>query len=374
MSQILLVEPAYYTKYPPLALLKLSSYYKKDGNFVTFVQCRNGMTLPKQNPDEIFITSLFTYAWKKVHDAVAFYKSNYPGTPITVGGIYATLMPDHALSSGCDKVHSGLLHEAEDMVPDYTLVPDWDSSIIFSSRGCVRKCPFCAVPKMEPKYTNLDSIKKYIWPGHKKIVLWDNNFLASKYWFEILTEIEETNLEVDFNQGLDARLLTEEKAEKLSKLKITFVRMAYDDSRNCRVKDTIDLLSNYRFRRRDMFIYTLYNFKDNPEEFLDRAKSILSWGATCYPMRYQPLDALKKDDYIDPNWSNESLTMLVKARRVLGYGGAFPPYKGLIEKFNKAKDFSEAMALRPPSANKPKDGKGELCRDQKVAESSITIN
>jgi hypothetical protein len=73
------------------------------------------------------------------------------------------------------------------------------------------------VPQLEPKFEPKDSIKRLIYPGHKKVVLWDNNILASPYWRNIFDELEESGLEVDFNQGLDARLLTEETALRLKR-------------------------------------------------------------------------------------------------------------------------------------------------------------
>jgi radical SAM superfamily enzyme YgiQ (UPF0313 family) len=148
-QRILLVEPAYYTKYPPLGLLKIAAYHKLQGDQVRLVR---GNHLPglfdssSFYPDRIYITSLFTYAWREVHSAIDFYKKQYPRAEITVGGIYASLCPDHIRDSFPDiDVHQGLLHEVEDLLPDYSLVPDWDTSLIFSSRGCIRKCPFCAV-------------------------------------------------------------------------------------------------------------------------------------------------------------------------------------------------------------------------------------
>ena len=69
-------------------------------------------------------------------------------------------------------------------------------------------------------------------------------------------------------------------------------------------------------------------------------------------MRYQALEPGPKDGYISPNWTKEQLEMIAKARRVIGYGGAFPPYEGLRKKFANAKDFEEAFSLCPLRATK----------------------
>ena len=64
-------------------------------------------------------------------------------------------------------------------------------------------------------------------------------------------------------------------------------------------------------------------------------------------MRYQPPNTLKKDSYVAPQWTHEQLEMVATARRVIGFGGAFPPYEGIVKKFNKAKSFNEAFELYP---------------------------
>jgi hypothetical protein len=282
----------------------------------------------------------------------------YPDAKVVLGGIYASLMPAHAKKSGADKIHNGLFEKAENLIPDYSLIPEWDGSIIFSSRGCIRNCPFCAVPQLEGKPHNLKySIKRFVYPKHKRIILWDNNILACKNWKAIFDELIELGLKVDFNQGIDARLLTDEVAEKLSHIKFDLLRLAYDNSayRPC-LEKAIKFLSSHGINKRKIVVYTLYNFEnDNPEDFYKRVKDLLNWGVACYPMRFQPLSALDKNSYISPDWTKEEIQMVETARRVLGAGGVFPPYEGLIKKIKKAKDFNEAFSLDSPKARKPLD-------------------
>jgi len=71
------------------------------------VELVRGQVRPQRAPDKIYVTSLFTYAWKAVHRAVRYYKALFPFVPVSVGGIYASLLPDHAAMSGltmCTKV------------------------------------------------------------------------------------------------------------------------------------------------------------------------------------------------------------------------------------------------------------------------------
>ena len=243
MSNILLVLPGYYSKYPPLGLLKISALKKKEGHkvFLCYLSsqhsrlhtkwegvCDNLFDVPF-HPDEVWVTSLFTFAWREVHEAIYFIKNRFPKAPIIVGGIYASLMPERLRKLGV-KVITGLIPEAEEMTPDYSLFPNWDASIVFSARGCIRKCEFCAVKIVEPVFKTRDSIKYQVLDNHKRIIVWDNNFLGSKHYKDIIDQLVEFDKPVDFNQGLDVRLMTKEKIEQLKRLNIDGkLRIAYDD-------------------------------------------------------------------------------------------------------------------------------------------------
>jgi hypothetical protein len=348
---VLLVEPKYYTRYPPLGLLKLSAYHKSLGDTTELV--RGTTNSISKEPDSIYVTSLFTWAWKPVWEAVRHYSRLFPKADLWLGGLYASLMPEHAALSGVNpkNIFKGIFCKAEDLCPDYSLVPQWTkkigASIIFSSRGCLRSCTFCAVPRIEGKLNSeKKSIKHLIWPGHKRVILFDNNFLASSGWRYVLDEIEELNLRVDFNQGLDARLITERVAKRISGLKIDrFVRLSYDyPSMGPYVKKAISLLKAHGIDGRNILVYTLYNFTDSPQDLFDRVKSTLTWGAVSYPMRYQPTNTLSKNTYVAPNWDETRLNAVQRARRVIGSGGAFPPYEGMLRiKVEKCNTFEEAF-------------------------------
>lgn len=360
--KVLLVEPDYYTRFPPLGLMKLASYHRSRGNEVKLV----GGTVENSNfyPDRIEVTSLFTYAWKPVHRAIEFYHKRYPDTKIRVGGIYASLMPRHIKASfPFVDVHFGLFDKAESYLPAYDILldtekwKDWDSSILFTSRGCIRRCPFCAVPKIEGKMRPvIDDVEKYIFDGHKKVIIWDNNFLASPDCKKVLKKLKELGLKIDFNQGLDARLINVENAKMLAEIRIPIIRMAYDNIGDKKaITKAVNLLADHGVRRRNILFYVLYNFYDNsrsvgdtPPMFLERIKYIAELGCVSYPMRFEPLTSLKKNQFISPLWTTEELGMIATARRVIGYGGAFPPYMGLIKKFHNSKNFHDTFKLRSP--------------------------
>lgn len=344
---VLLVEPDYYTRFPPLGLLKLSTWHKAQGHTVEFMR---GVGKPQGRPDLVCVTSLFTYSWKPVHDAVAHYRMEFPSALIQLGGIYASLMPEHAASTKAE-ISIGLVPEAEELLPDYTLVPDWDASIVFTSRGCIRHCSFCSVPKIEPEFEPRSSVRSLIASWHRQVSIWDNNFLASPFASHILDELAELRKTVDFNQGLDARLVTPLLAEKLARIPQRLVRMAYDSIGERRaVRKAIQHLSEAGVRKKKVVIYVLFNFRDSPDDFLKRIQDLMDWDVTAYPMRFEPLDSLKKNTSIAPKWTADELEMVADARRVLGYAGAWPPTPGLKKKFLEAKSFEEAMSLRERQA------------------------
>jgi hypothetical protein len=360
--KVLLVEPDYYTRFPPLGLMKLASYHRSRGNEVKLVSGTEENS--NFHPDRIEITSLFTYAWKPVHSAIDFYHKRYPNAKIRVGGIYASLMPRHIKASfSFVSTHFGLFEEAERYLPAYDILldtekwKDWDSSILFTSRGCIRSCPFCAVPRLEGKIRSVvDDVEKYIFDGHKKVIIWDNNFLASPNWKKVIKKLKEMGMKIDFNQGLDARLINEENAKILSGIRSPMIRMAYDNIGDKKViTKAVNLLFSNGVRRRNIMFYVLYNFYNNsrsegdtPYMFFERIKYIAELGCVSYPMRFEPLTSLEKNQFISPLWTTVELEMIARARRVIGYGGAFPPYKGLVKKFHNSKNFYETFKLRFP--------------------------
>jgi len=352
--KVLLVEPKYYTRYPPLGLLKLSTFHKERGDEVRFV--RGLVLLTDFYPDEINITSLFTWSWEAVWECVSFYKSLFPRSRVKMGGIYASLMPAHAKQSGVDEVFIGTNDDLDAVVPDYDLLPEWKANLVFTSRGCIRKCKFCAVPAIEPIKSSRTTFGSLLDERFNKVIFWDNNFFGTPNWREILDEIRERQLTVDFNQGIDARLVTEEVAERLVGIKISPVRMAYDTfNANFRraMERAIRLLGEAGFRKRNMMVYVLHNFTDTPNDFFMRVRDLLNWGAVAYPMRFEPLQSLEKNKYVakQNGWTESKLTLIARARRVIGYGGAFPPYEGLRRKLNDAPNFEEAFKLRPTNTD-----------------------
>ena len=136
-------------------------------------------------------------------------------------------------------------------------------------------------------------------------------------------------------------------------MNIPRVRLAYDlASEKKYVERAINKLTKNGIKGRHILVYALFNWTESPEEYLRRIIDILRWGVVCYPMQFQPCDTLEKNKYISPRWKKEQIDLLQSARRVIGYGGAFPPYKGSINKLGNDINFEEAFSLYPVNRTK----------------------
>ena len=214
IMNVLLVD--FDSKIPNLALMKISAYFKSQGHIVSF-------KIP--NPDIIFISVIFSKNKEKVKRLINYWKFTIPNAIINVGG---SGWDDYSVKPA---IVSCLPAKIEIMQPDYSLYPDCDYYIGFTTRGCIRNCSFCIVRSKEGYLKNSFDISE-ICNGHnfKKIKLLDNNILANKNRFiETTTWIKEHKLYVDFNQGLDTRLIDKEYTDILAGLKIwPDIKIAFD--------------------------------------------------------------------------------------------------------------------------------------------------
>ena len=191
-KHVLLVEPAYNNPYPPLGLLKISTWHKRKGDNVQLIKDtshneiidsfeKNEKYYKKlaTHYDIIYITSLFTYQADYVIESINYYKNRYPQAWVRVGGIMATLIPEYIKEKTGIEPHIGLMRGAENCPPDYSWCYNLPYSITFTTRGCPRKCSFCAVRKHEPKFVVKENWIEDIDITKKGIIFWDNNWLIS---------------------------------------------------------------------------------------------------------------------------------------------------------------------------------------------------
>ena len=433
---ILLVEPQYKNKYPPIGLMKISTYHKSRGDKVIFYKgIMPKLEFEKYHFDRVYITSLFTFHYSITIKTINSYSELLSSKNVYVGGIMVSLMPDMLQKDIDNNVHilTGLLTDTEhlgfddhvnvDILPlDYSILDDisykypaGENYFAYISRGCTNKCKFCAVPKLEPEFQLTNNIvhqintAKEIYGERQNLLLLDNNILSfnihdlnnivedirslgfdgetkfyaelpfttylnklsimdkdspafvnilnkltdylekqatrkmskiySEKYHNILSQIrcadekyaviannKDMLLEildfyfrplgrqryVDFNQGIDARQLTQEKMEILARIPIKPFRLAYDD---IKYTETYKNAMTIACRNGIKYFsnYILYNYNDSPSDLWDRLKvnielaKQLNVKIFSFPMKYAPIDRTDRKN-IGIHWNKHFLS------------------------------------------------------------------
>ena len=280
-------------RFPNFALMRISAWHKAQGDTVDWYP------FPMEIPDKIYVSKCFTWYKDVVQFAAADPEPIYGGTGY--------------------RMYNELPAEIDRMLPDYSIYPGCDFAIGFLSRGCIRNCPWCVVPRKEGALRQYDDIER-IAQDRKKIVLMDNNFLATDFEFvkEQLEKSVRLGLSIDFNQGLDARLITPENAELLAKCKwftITgnnkYIRFSCDTAGMIEpLRHAVKTLRQVGYKG-DVFVYIL---AQELAETLERLDKILAIDHKIQPF-IQPYRNLDGDGEItDPElarlsrWCNMAAT------------------------------------------------------------------
>ncbi|MBU1147502.1 MAG: hypothetical protein KKD11_04040, partial [Candidatus Omnitrophica bacterium] len=191
--------------------------------------------------------------------------------------------------SGID-LDTWLPNEIEHIMPDYSLYPNVDFSMGFTSRGCIRNCPFCLVRRKEGFIKAWASVREFLNPLLKRLILLDNNFFAAENCEDTLNDLIELQVETDINQGLDIRLLTDKLVDYLKRIKAKIYRFAFDDiAYEKQVRQGIELLLKAGISSRKLAFYVLVGFQ-NDETAVDRMKILASYNVDVYPMIYKGHD------------------------------------------------------------------------------------
>ncbi len=530
-KSILLIEPNYKNKYPPIGLMKISTYHKQLGYNVKYFKgdlkhlilsdittatikkiskidgsinwlqynnllyeyiktgkvellesilnvksqyksileswlihfkdyYRKGTYISSPSWDRICITTLFTFYHKITIETINICKNLVKDTnQIYVGGVMASVMPEVVLKETGIKPHVGLLNQPgifddnniiiDNLPLDYSILdeidykyPENNAFYGYTTRGCIRKCSFCAVPTLEPKFEQFISISEQIsharenYGDRQNLLLLDNNVLASKQFPKIIDEIKacgffkdstyvEPNLldlyinnlrkkinddayikatselylnllkklrgeekqivyniltefqllnkftitkksllsvyplvkeyyekyrnktpkhrKVDFNQGVDARLINKHNAMLLSQIAINPLRIAFDSMSYEDVYiNAVTLCAQQGIK--SFSNYLLYNENEKPVELYQRMKinielcEKLAINIYSFPMKYHPIfgDNNLNRDYIGKYWNRKFIravqTILNATKGKIGRGKDF---------FNKAFGESE---------------------------------
>jgi hypothetical protein len=381
-KSILLIEPGYRNKYPPLGLMKIAQYHgpRGKGDKVIFVKGCDRSVLSK-SWDRIYVTTLFSFEYEKISETIDFALEAAFGHAdrVFVGGIAASLMHERfiteprwagirfikglltappadalQLDEFSDELYSDDRQSTpiEDLIPDYSILkqikhryPAQDAYFAYASRGCIRKCSFCGVPKLEGAQRAGASISEIVrqidelYGAKKDLLLMDNNVAAAPNFKEIIAEIRDLGFvpgaklargrmpalrRVDFNQGVDARILCKDAMylRELSSICLKPLRIAFD---HLGLRSPYEKAIRYahQFGLTELSNYMLYNFHDTPSDLFERMRlnvalneelNIRIWS---FPMRYQPTN-LPDRSHIGQHWTRyqlRSLQVILQATR-----------------------------------------------------------
>lgn len=273
------------TRHPNLALMKISGYMKKKGYSTELLLDYKNI----RNYDEVHMSKVFKFTEVPIN--IDDYSNLY------IGG-----------TGFFEDGGENLENEIEHSFPDYELYDKYiereinrgikpqkftdyiDYSIGFSTRGCFRKCSFC-VNKKYDKVLEHSPISEFLDTSRKYIHLWDDNFLGYENWSEILDQIEATNKPFQFRQGLDIRLMNDEKAKRLSSMKHKgdFI-FAFDHLKD---KDLIErklkLWKTHCKKTTKLYVLCAYESQDEKDiiSVFERIKVLMKYGCLPYIMRYE---------------------------------------------------------------------------------------
>lgn len=248
-----------HTKFPNLPLMKLSAWHKKQGDIVS-------PFMPLFDFDVVYSSKVFTYTPEDPY---------LPPDTIKGGTGYGKVicLPD----------------EVEHIMPDYSLYPSFKASCGFTTRGCIRACPWCIVPKKEGKLRAHAEIAEFLRPDSRDVVLMDNNILAHDHGLHQLEWAAEKNLRIDCNQGLDARIIAHDDKVAMILAKshwIRFIRLACDRKEQMEsVEKAVKNIRKFSGKKHEFFCYLLV--RDDIDDALERAEFLRSLNISPFAQPYR---------------------------------------------------------------------------------------
>jgi hypothetical protein len=384
LKRILLVEPAFpiptksrnHSAFLPIGLLKIAAWKRNGGDDVRLQRGAPrdqaaAAELQAFDPDEVWITSLFTYWAQYVRDAVQVYRGLLPNAKIVVGGIYASLQSVSQVKEylQCDEVRQGVIPEAELHYPAYDLVQNSNShpidyQILHASRGCKRKCRFCGTWKIEPAFVPERGLAGRI--QMRKLVFYDNNFLMNPHAEDILEELVELRTQgkitwCESQSGFDGRILIRRPylAKLIRQAGFRYPRIAWDGSyeEHRSIERQLQLLRDAGYESSETYVFMIYNWDFPFEEMEEKRIACWNWKVQIADCRFRPLDQLfdryipgkfgqtSLDYHIHSNWTDAEVKQFrrnVRAQNICVRHG-FPLYSKDLERKKVGKELIQVL-------------------------------
>lgn len=267
-------------KVPNIALMRIAAHHRKSGDDVRFRWTGSPERELFDNPDRVYGSAIFN----KSQLSVIRLRTQYPEAIIGGTGVDLGITLE---SVGITTIEQ-----------DYSIYPLWKQSIGFTQRGCRLKCPFCVVPKKEGAIREEQTIWE-LWRGEpwpRELILMDNDFFGQPHWQERIEEIQDGRFKVSFNQGINARFLTDEAAEAVAsvdyrddKMKVRRIYTAWDNRKDEeRLFAGLRRLTKYGVKPDHIMVYMLIGYwpGETEQDWLDRQSKLREFGCRPYPMPY----------------------------------------------------------------------------------------
>lgn len=267
-------------KLPNLALMRIATHHRRKGDFVLL---RRSYAEKLWDPawDKVYISLIFQRTREKAEKALQVYPR------ALVGG------------TGWDEKLTIESIGIFDIAPDYSDYPEFRQSLGFTQRGCRLKCPFCVVPRKEGAVRwdgTIDTIYRgEPWP--KELILLDNDFFGQPEWQIRIDEILAGPYKVNFNQGINARMLTDETAAAIASVDYRNVKMthkqiytAWDNRKDeRRLFAGLEALVKYGVQPSEIMVYMLIGYwpGETDKDRVYRQQKLRDFGAVPYPMPYE---------------------------------------------------------------------------------------
>ena len=263
--------------YPNLALMKISRHHKEHGDTVEWMN-------PLEHYDKVYMSKVFSYT--------PDYRYYIDAGEVEKGG------------TGYD-IRKRLPENIDRLQPDYSIYPAIDNTTAygFLTRGCPNRCKWCVVPDKEGNIQPYMDVEEISIEGRRNLILMDNNILASDYGILQIEKIVRLGLKVDFNQALDARLVTDDIAKLLAKVKwIKRIRFGCDTPGQIEeCERAISLIDKYGYHG-EYFFYCI--LLDDFKESFNRVNHWKHRGRRFLP-HCQPYRDIRNPRQIIPQWQKD---------------------------------------------------------------------